>query len=138
TQHPADSKARLLYARLAGFLRPREAKNAYVFSKLEAVFARRAFPCFDEPAFKTPWRITLHVRKEHIALANSPVASEKEDAGGLKTVTFAESRPLPTYLVAIAVGPFELVDAGKAGKKGAPVRIVVPGGVGKTPAYAAQ
>src|SRR5262249_35520727 len=138
TQLHVDFKARLLDGTLAGFFRAREGKNAYVFSKLEAVFARRAFPCFDEPGFKTPWRITLHVRKEHIALANSPVASEKEDAGGLKTVTFAESRPLPTYLVAIAVGPFELAERGKAGKKGAPVRIVVPAGMAKTAAYAAK
>ncbi len=138
TQLHLEFKAKLLDGTQAGFFRAREGKNAYVFSKLESIFARRAFPCFDEPGFKTPWRITLHVRKEHIALANSPVASEKDDAGGLKTVTFAESRPLPTYLVAIAVGPFELVDAGKAGKKGTPVRIVVPTGMSKEAAYAAK
>ena len=46
----------------------------------------------------------------------------------MKAVAFAETKPLPSYLVAFAVGPFEVVDAGKAGANGTPLRIVVPRG----------
>ena len=46
----------------------------------------------------------------------------------MRTVVFGETKPLPSYLVAFAVGPFEFVDAGVAGKKRVPVRIVTPKG----------
>src|SRR5262249_330801 len=42
------------------------------------------------------------------------------------TVRFAETKPLPSYLVAFAVGPFGVVDAGKVGQ--APVRVITPRG----------
>ena len=45
----------------------------------------------------------------------------------MKRVQFAETKPLPSYLVAFGVGPFEIVDAGKT-KSGAPVRIITPQG----------
>lgn len=44
----------------------------YVYTTFEAIDARRAFPCFDEPAFKIPWSLTLHVPKGSRALANAP------------------------------------------------------------------
>ena len=46
----------------------------------------------------------------------------------MKTVRFAETKPLPIYLVAMAVGPFEVVDAGTARKKHTPIRIITPHG----------
>jgi cytosol alanyl aminopeptidase len=101
----------------------------YVFSQGEAVFTRRITPCFDEPRFKTPWRVTLVVPKQQVALSNMPeqkttvVESKKE-------VVFAPTPPMPSYLLAIAVGPFELVDAGVVGRNKIPVRVAVPGGKG--------
>ena len=56
----------------------------------------------------------------------------------MKKVSFASSRPLPSYLVAIAVGPFDFVDAGKAGKNHIPVRIVTPKGKANQAQYAAE
>jgi alanyl aminopeptidase len=97
-----------------GAYRQEERGEHYIFTQFEATDARRAFPCFDEPGFKTPWQITLEVPKEHLAFANTPETSERLSADGWKTVTFAKSRPLPSYLVAFAVGPFEIVDAGVA------------------------
>ena len=61
----------------------------YMFSKFEPVTARRAFPCFDEPSFKTPWRITLHVPENLRAVSNAPIVSEDAESGGLKAVHFA-------------------------------------------------
>ena len=110
----------------------------YIYTQFEAIDARRAFPCFDEPRFKVPWTVTLHVKKEHVALTNSPQLSESEEPGGMKAVRFAESRPLPSYLVALAVGPFDVVDAGAAGRNRTPVRIITPRGQGKQARWAVQ
>ena len=60
--------------------------------------------------------------------SNTPVVSETEGKDGLVSVKFAETKPLPSYLVAFAVGPFGIVDGGKIGKKGTPFRVIVPRG----------
>jgi cytosol alanyl aminopeptidase len=110
----------------------------YVYTQFEAIDARRAFPAFDEPRFKVPWTVTLHVKKEHVALTNSPQVSESEEPDGMKVVRFAESKPMPSYLVALAVGPFDVVDAGVAGRNKTPVRIIAPRGQGPQARWAAQ
>src|SRR5262249_44105565 len=93
------------------------------FTQFEAVYARRTFPCFDEPDNKVPWQLTLDVPAKLVAVANSPAASEAPLPGDKKRVEFAPTRPLPSYLVAFGVGPFDIVDAGKT-RRGTPVRIV--------------
>lgn len=103
----------------------------YIFSQGEAVYARRFVPCFDEPRFKTPWHVTLVVPRKHVALANAPEAATHVLPDGRKEVTFAATPPLPSYLVALAVGPFDLVDVGKVGKANVPVRVAVHKGGGK-------
>ncbi|HUU45838.1 MAG TPA: M1 family metallopeptidase [Acidobacteriota bacterium] len=80
----------------------------YTFTQFEPDDAREAFPCWDEPAFKIPFQITLIVPEAHTAVSNSPVESESV-ADGWKTVIFQRSKPLPTYLVAFATGPLESV-----------------------------
>jgi alanyl aminopeptidase len=87
----------------------------YVYTQFEAIAARRAFPCFDEPGYKVPWQLTLHVKKDQIAVSNTPIVSEFIAGDGMKTVRFAETKPLPSYLVAFAVGDMEFVEAGTAG-----------------------
>jgi cytosol alanyl aminopeptidase len=82
--------------------------HAYLFTQFEDTEAREAFPCWDEPEFKIPWQMTLHVPAADLAVSNTPVASEKT-AGTTKTVVFEPTRPLPSYLIAMAVGPFETV-----------------------------
>ena len=52
----------------------------------------------------------------------------------MKAVRFKTSPPLPSYLVALAVGPFDAVDAGHAGAT--PVRVIVPRGKRSDAAYA--
>ncbi len=113
-----------------GVFTEKEGGESYLFSQFENVDARRAFPCFDEPSAKVPWQLELEVRAGDTALSNTPVVSEAPSREGMKKVRFAETRPLPSYLVAFAVGPFDLVDAGRAGKKGTPVRLAVPRGRG--------
>jgi alanyl aminopeptidase len=122
----------------SGIFQSRDADNLYLFTQFEAIDARRAFPCFDEPSFKTPWQMTLHVRAADIALANTPQVSESPEPGGMKKVVFAPTKPLPSYLVAFAAGPFELVDAGVAGVNRVPVRIVTPKGKRNQAKYAVE
>jgi len=100
----------------------------YAMTQFESISARRAFPCFDEPGFKTPWTLTLRVPRDLVAVANTQVVAETPDGEGFKRVRFAPTRPLPTYLLAFAVGPWQSVDLGRQGLGGTPTRVVVPRG----------
>ena len=120
-----------------GLFRNRIGDDWYAYTQFESTAARRAFPCFDEPAFKTPWQVTLRVKKQHMAFSNTQAAGETELPEGMKAVRFAETRPLPSYLVAMAVGPFETVNGGTAGGRGTPIRIVTPRGRASEAKYAA-
>jgi cytosol alanyl aminopeptidase len=115
-------------ARSRGIYRVDEDKTAYLYTFFEAVDARRAFPCFDEPAFKIPWTLSLSVPEADQAFANTPVVSTTAGGPGLKTLTFAETRPLPSYLVAFVVGPFQVVPGSPAGNEGIPVQFILPQG----------
>ncbi len=112
-----------------GLFRQKSGERWYLFSQGESVFARRIVPCFDEPQFKTPFRVTLVVPKSMVALANTPEESVTV-AGGKKKIRFAETPRMPSYLLTIAVGPFDLVDAGTVGSQKVPVRVVVRAGAG--------
>ena len=69
----------------------------------------KSVPGFDEPAFKTPFDVSLVVQEDHIAVGNTPAIKEEALPGGGKRVRFATTQPLPTYLLAWAVGPFDAV-----------------------------
>lgn len=80
----------------------------YLFTQLEAVDARRAFPCWDEPQYKIPWQLTLNIPEHQLAVSNTPIEARSQTTNGQK-ITFQQTKPLPSYLIAIAVGPFERV-----------------------------
>lgn len=96
---------------LEGLHRIRHGDADYAFTQFEATSARLAFPSFDQPAFKTPFDVSLTVPGEMTAITNTPILVSRDTGDGRKTVTFATSQPLPTYLVAFAVGPFDVVEA---------------------------
>ncbi|CAA3003859.1 aminopeptidase M1 [Olea europaea subsp. europaea] len=85
-----------------------EKKNMAV-TQFEPADARRCFPCWDEPACKATFKITLELPAELIALSNMPVIEEKIN-GNLKTVYYQESPIMSTYLVAVVVGLFDYVE----------------------------
>ncbi|XP_059454322.1 aminopeptidase M1-like isoform X3 [Corylus avellana] len=86
-----------------------EKKNMAV-TQFEPADARRCFPCWDEPACKATFKITiLDVPSELVALSNMPIIEEKVD-GHLKTVSYQESPIMSTYLVAVVVGLFDYVE----------------------------
>jgi alanyl aminopeptidase len=109
----------------------------YVYTQFEALYARRVFPCFDEPDNKATWQLTLDIPADQVAVSNTPVEREQARAGGKKRVTFARTRPLSSYLIAFGVGPFDVVDAGKT-RRGTPVRIVALKGRAGDTVWAAQ
>ncbi len=121
----------------SGVFRTEDNGNRYIFTQFESTDARAAFPCFDEPSYKVPWQLTLTVPQDDDAISNTPVANQ-ESSAGQKTIHFKETKPLPSYLVAFAVGKFDFVPAGYAGKNRAPVRIVTPKGHASEAKYAAE
>ncbi|HET7505075.1 MAG TPA: M1 family aminopeptidase [Kofleriaceae bacterium] len=93
-------------AQLVGVYRVKTSAGPAVFTKFEAIYARRAFPCFDEPAFKIPYDIALTVPRADVVVGNMPIARETPGPT-TRRVELATTPPLPSYLVAFAVGPFD-------------------------------
>ncbi|XP_032650172.1 aminopeptidase N [Chelonoidis abingdonii] len=83
-------------------------------TQMQAADARKAFPCFDEPAMKASFRVTLIHSPNHLALSNMPVQSSVQQTidGTTWNVTEFQTTPkMSTYLVAFIVSQFEAVEA---------------------------
>ena len=121
----------------SGIFKLVEGGENYVFTQFEPYAARWCFPSFDEPRFKTPFRVTLRTPTGLGSFSNTPAESTATE-GGMTVTRFAESKPLPTYLVAFAVGPFDVVDGGTAGQNDTPLRVLAPKGKARDAQYAAE
>ena len=95
---------------LNGLYRVVVGDDSYAFTQFETIYARRAFPSFDEPEFKTPFDIHVTTRDGYRALSNTREIDTEPLGNGLQRVTYATTEPLPTYLIAFAVGPLDVVD----------------------------
>ena len=115
-----------------GLYRVKSGDRWYAFTQFEPLGARRAFPSFDEPRFKTPYEVALRIPASMIAAANAPMTLEGAEDGQAdwKVMRAAPTKPLPTYLVAMTVGEFDVVDGGPIGQQGVPFRALVPKGKG--------
>jgi puromycin-sensitive aminopeptidase len=116
--------------KLRGFYRsvykdPGGVSRTMAVTQFEATDARRAFPCWDEPAFKAVFAVTLVVDPALTAVSNTAIVSERSEAGR-KVVAFADTITMSTYLVAFAVGELEATEPAHVGRT--PLRIwCVPG-----------
>lgn len=124
---------------LRGLYRVRSGGDAYAFTQFEAHDLRRAVPSFDEPRFKIPYTITLHTPAALTAVSNMPVA-RAHVKGGTRITTFAPTPALSGYLLAAAVGPFDVVEAeippNTIRAAPLPFRGIAPRGQGQQLAYA--
>lgn len=111
-----------------GAFRETVGAGTYVFTQFESMDARRVFPCIDEPDAKVPWQLSLEVDAADVAAGNGPVVREVPLPGGRKLVELAPTPPIPSYVVAFAVGPFDVTAAGSS-RGGVPVRVLVPHGL---------
>ncbi|MBD1391161.1 M1 family metallopeptidase [Neiella sp. HB171785] len=87
-----------------------ESGQHYVFSQMEAISARMSIPSFDEPLFKTPFDISVTTEANNSVISNTPEISAEKLPNGLIKHTFATTKPLPTYLLAFAVGEFDVIE----------------------------
>ncbi|MDH4023244.1 MAG: M1 family metallopeptidase [Gammaproteobacteria bacterium] len=85
--------------------------DSYVFTQFQPIDARRMFPGFDEPGFKTPFDVAVTTPSANVVIGNAPVQDEAPAGDGRKRVSLATTLPLPTYLIALAVGPLDVVEA---------------------------
>ncbi len=92
---------------LAGLYRVEDGGRWYAFSQFEATDARRAFPCFDEPGFKVPFDVSITTPTGLLAVSNMPETG-RAASGDRTRFDFQTSPPLPSYLVAFAVGDFDV------------------------------
>jgi cytosol alanyl aminopeptidase len=97
-----------LNQQLQGLYKVSHAGVPYAMTQMEPISARFAFPGFDQPGFKTPYDISLTIPSNLTGVANTKQTSETSAGAGWKTLTFEQTRPLPTYLVAFAVGPWDI------------------------------
>ena len=111
----------VLNDRLRGFYLSRANGRRYAITQLEATDARRAFPSFDEPAFKARFDISLQINGGDTAISNGALVSDRPGPDpGTHTLTFATTKPISTYLVAMVVGDF-VCRAGAS--DGTPIRV---------------
>ena len=93
----------------AGLYRVKVGDRYYAWTQFESIDARAAFPGFDEPGFKTPFTVTLNTPGDDVAITNGPETG-KQAMGKMVRHNFAPTEKLPTYLIAFAVGPFDVVE----------------------------
>jgi puromycin-sensitive aminopeptidase len=116
---------------MVGFYASKYEKNGVkknmATTQFEAVYARRAIPCWDEPAIKAAFTVHLTVQKDLTAVSNMPVVSTSQVGDKVK-YTYDKSPIMSTYLLAFVIGEFEYVEA--VTKGGVKIRVYTP--VGKT------
>ena len=101
----------------------------YLYSQAEAQYARRIVPCFDEPRHKVPWTVSVTAPGGAQVLGNAAAEQDRALPDGRHLVSLAPTAPMPSYNLALAVGPFELVEVGRLGRRRFPTRIAVPRGI---------
>src|SRR3954468_5479898 len=100
-----------LNSQLRGFYISKTKLRKYAVTQFESTDARRAFPCFDEPAFKATFALTLTIDRGDTAISNGKTLSDVAGPAITQhTIKFATTPRMSTYLVAMAVGDFKCLD----------------------------
>jgi len=125
TIQPGDARLEMVFTgelnnKLMGFYRSeytsQDGETRYLATtQFEPTDARRAFPCWDEPAKKATFEVTLVFSDEYQAVSNTPVVEEAVPGPGLKSVRFAETPIMSTYLLVFIVGNLTFIEERAAG-----------------------
>jgi len=106
----------ILNDKLRGFYLSKTAKRNYAVTQFESTDARRAYPSFDEPAFKATYDVSLVIDAGDTAISNSPIVKDTPGPGeGKHTVVFGTTPKMSTYLVAFLVGDFQCTSGSSDG-----------------------
>jgi len=98
----------ILNNELRGFYLSKTARRNYAVTQFESTDARRAFPSFDEPAFKATYDVSLVVDAADTAISNGPIVSDTPGpVAGKHTLHFGTTPKMSTYLVAFLLGDFQ-------------------------------
>lgn len=110
-----------LNGELRGLYLSKSNGRKYAVSQFESTDARRAYPCFDEPAYKATFDIAAVIPNGDMAISNGPAVSDSPGpAAEQHTVTFATTGKMSTYLVALVVGEFKCLEGNS---DGIPIRV---------------
>jgi aminopeptidase N len=86
------------------------ARKVMLGTQFEATDARRFFPCWDEPAFRARFQLTVVVPEHWLAVSNMPIESEQKIADG-KEVRFAPTPPMSSYLNVFVAGELDFIES---------------------------
>ncbi len=107
----------LLNDKLKGFYRskyihPSGEERYAATTQFEAADARRCFPCWDEPALKATFDVTIVADKDKTVLSNMPLIDSVpvEGSSSLYRFRFERTPIMSTYLVAFVVGEYDYVE----------------------------
>lgn len=103
-------------------------------TQFEALDARRAFPCWDEPSRKAIFGLTLIIPSSLECLSNMPVQSSRSFPNHTKRVEFMDSPKMSTYLLAFLVGEFDYLQ--KQTQHGILIKTFTPPGKVESGAFA--
>lgn len=95
---------------LSAYKTPEGEEKVMIVTQFEDSDARKAFPCWDEPALKAKFRLTLEIPENMDALSNTEPSDIFRSPGGEKIVTFGQTPLMSTYLLAFAIGEFESIE----------------------------
>lgn len=128
----------ILNDKMRGFYRSRYDHEGQTYhmgvTQFESTDARRAFPCFDEPAMKATFDVTLKVPQDRTVISNTIEKESMRGSDGTKTVSFTTTPKMSSYLLAIIIGHFDYVE--KTTKEGVLVRVFVTPGKKKQAEFA--
>jgi aminopeptidase N len=125
----------ILNDKLRGFYLSKTKLRNYAVTQFEPTDARRAFPSFDEPAYKATFDIALTVDATDTVISNTNQISDKPATPGKHTLRFATTPKMSTYLVAFLVGDFE---CSKGKSDGVPIRACATPGKVKLTRFALE